>query len=323
MEQQDKVALLASLRQAVTAGLISTDEVMAALGASPSPVPVVEPAQQSISRISAVQLIQYIGGFIVLLGIGTFTATFWEDIGSVERVLIAFGGALVTYILGLTLMARDTVSHSGVAFQVIAGCLFPFGFAVVFQESFGLNLTAELLATISGVLLVGYALTYLRVRHMIFTLFMLAHSITFLYAGVYSLLPNPSIEFMAHLTLLVGAAGIYVGSTFRGTLNEPLESIMHFLGSAAMLISPVAVFGSIPVWELLYPFLIAFVLYLALRMKNKRMLIVGVLGIMGYVMYLTGQYFADIVGWPVALIFTGILLIVIGYLTVRYKDKVV
>ncbi len=321
--EQDKGVLLASLRQAVTAGLISTDEVMEALSMSPSPVPTVTPAQQSISRISAVQLIQYIGGFIVLLGVGTFIATFWDDIGSLERVLVAFGGALAAYILGLSLMARDTVSHSGIAFQVIAGCLFPFGFAVVFQEFFGLSLTSELLATISGVLLVGYALTYLRTRHMIFTLFMLAHSITFLYAGVYSLLPNPSIEFIAHLTLLVGAAGIYVGSTFRGTQNEPLESVMYFLGSAAMLISPAAVFGSIPVWELLYPFLIAFVLYLALRLKSKRMLIVGVLGIMGYVVYLTGQYFADIVGWPIALIFTGILLIGIGYVAVRYKDQVV
>ncbi|MBU6310711.1 hypothetical protein KGO06_02125 [Patescibacteria group bacterium] len=324
MEQQDKAAILASIRQAVESGIVRNDEIRTVLQVSSVGTASAGVSEQNtISRVTAVQLIQYIGGFIVLLGIGTFVATFWQDIGSLERVSIAFGGALATYILGLSLMTRDTVSHSGVAFQLIAGSLFPFGFAVVFEELFGLNLTPELLTTISAVLLVGYALTYLRIKHVIFTIFMLLHSITFLYAGVYSILPDLRTEFFAHLTLIVGAAGIYIGSTFRGTLNEPLASLMYFLGSVAMLVSPALVFGSTPIWELLYPFLISFVLYIALLLKSKRILIVSVLSIMWYVMYLTGEYFADIVGWPVALILSGILLIVIGYLAVRYKDKVI
>ncbi|OGG52551.1 hypothetical protein A3H16_00085 [Candidatus Kaiserbacteria bacterium RIFCSPLOWO2_12_FULL_53_8] len=322
--QAIKLQLLGAVRLGLQAGTITKEELAALMGMSAS----TQLSQQTTApleqpeRISVVQLLQYMGGFIVLLGIGAFVATFWEDISPMARVVIAAGGTLLAYVLGVALMRVDTKSQSGVAFHLIAGCLFPFAFYVALNELFMLEMTAETVAVISLVLLVIYAASFAVFRHLIFTFFMLANSISFIYSGIYVLMPDISWEMLAHLTLVIGAIGIFVGYSFRGTENERLSELMYFLGGLAVLISPATVFESTPIWQLVYPFLIAFMLYLAMLLHSKRILMISVLAVMGYVIYLTGKYFADVVGWPIALVATGILLIVIGYVAVKYKEKI-
>jgi hypothetical protein len=124
-----------------------------------------------------------------------------------------------------------------------------------------------------------------------------------------------------HLTFLIGAAGIAIGYSFRDTENAPLSEFMYGLGGLAVLIAPASVFGSVPAWQFLYAFLLGGMFALALFLRSKRILTLSTLALMGYVMYLTGKYFADVVGWPIALIAAGIMLIVIGYLGVRSGSK--
>lgn len=323
-DQPGKEQLLGAIRMGLQTGTISKEELAALTGLSASG----QGAQQAPAalehpdRISVVQMLQYMGGFIVLLGVGAFVATFWEEISPIVRVVIAGGGAILAYGLGVVLMRVDTKSQSGVAFHLIAGCLFPFAFYVTLNELFMLEMTAETIAIVSLALLLVYAASFAVFRHLIFTFFMLANSIALIYSGIYVFLPDISNEMLAHLTLVIGAIGIFIGYSFRGTENERLSELMYFLGGLAVLISPAVVFDSVPVWQLLYPFLIAFMLYLAMLLHSRRILMISVLAVMGYIIYLTEKYFADVVGWPIALITTGILLIVIGYIAVKYKEKI-
>ncbi len=340
--QITKAQILALVRKAIADGTISKPELAEVLSMTPAPAmsptgqaipdlvierepvaaPVAAPKPATGLEISTTQLLQYIGGFIVLLGLGAFVATFWNDLVPVQRVLIALGGTLTAYVLGTALFFADTRSQSGVAFHLIAGCMAPFAAFVTLEEMFTISMEPMTVALVSLTLLLIYAVTYLFLRHLLFTFFMLCASISFLYSTIQVILPDAPIELWAHLTLLIGAAGIGVGRSFRGTHNEPLAEMMYFLGGAAMLIAPATVFGSIPAWELIYPFLLAFTFYLAISLHSKRLLTVSVLALMAYVVYMTGKHFADVVGWPIALIVLGILLIVIGYVALRFRDKV-
>lgn len=322
--QATKQQLLAAIQAGLQSGALTREEIMSVAGIAASSAQGGGAAQplQNPSRISVVQLLQYMGGFIVLLGIGAFVATFWEDITPMMRVLLAAGGALVAYVLGVALMRADTESHSGVAFHLIAGCLFPFAFYVALYELFAVEMTSETVALVSLILLLIYAASFAIFRHLIFTFFMLMWSISLIYSGIFVVMPDISHTMLAHLTLIIGAIGIFIGYSFRGTENERLAELMYFLGGLAVLISPATLFGTVPMWELAYPFLIAFMLYLSMLLHSQRILMISVLAVMGYVVYLTGEYFAEVVGWPIALIMTGILLIVIGYLAVKYKKVI-
>ncbi len=324
-----KEQILALVRSGISDGTLSKDDILNTVGFTSNASTDLNMPQNKVSenslqthKTSTIEMLQYIGGFIVLLGIGTFIATFWDDIDSGTRVLISVGAAILSYVLGTILLKTDQKTQSGVAFHLIAGVIFPFSFYVVLQELFMMNITAGVTATISFFLLLIYAMSFFVFRHIIFTFFMLAYSISFLYSSVYALIPDISIELISYITLVIGAIGIFIGRSFKDTENEPLSELMYFLGSAAILISPAFLFDSTPVWEVVYPFLLASMFYLALLFHSKRILTTSVLALMGYVVYLTIEYFSDVVGWPVALIFSGIALIAIGYVSIKFKSKI-
>jgi len=321
--------ILGLVKSAVNDGLLSKEDVLEAIEFSGNTRDDLHMLQNEMVeaslktyKVSIVELLQYIGGFVVLLGIGIFVAEFWEHIGVGTRVLIAVGAAMLSYILGTILLKTDRKTRSGIVFHLIAGVILPFSFYVVLQELFMINITNGVIATVSFFLLFIYAMSFIVFRHPIFTFFMLVNSILFLYGSIYALVPYVSTELISYTTLVIGAIGLLIGWMFKHTENEPLSGSMYFLGSVAVLISPSFLFGSTPVWELIYPFLLAGMFYLALLLRSKRILVISVLALMGYVVYLTFAYFSNVVGWPIALMFSGIALIAIGYIAIKFKNKI-
>ena len=274
-----------------------------------------------MSAITLSEGLQYTGGLVILTGIGVFVASFWSDLSSGLRVAIALGGAILAFIMGVVLTQYDTKSKSGTAFHIIAGCLLPFGFFVTANELFSINASSGLILFISTVLLMIYGAAYALRPNIIFTVFALAAGISAIFAAIATWLPGlPSDSYM-YIVMGIGLAGLGVGNTFRGTLNEPLADFMYSLGTLAVLSAAYWLFTSEPIWQLLYIPLLGISMMGAVHLKSSRMFSITILSTMGYVVYITGKYFADVVGWPVALIFSGIALIAIGYVAVNYRKQ--
>ena len=61
--------------------------------------------------------------------------------------------------------------------------------------------------------------------------------------------------------------------------------------------------------------------YLGVWLRSRALNFGGAAAILAYTGYFTGQHFADSVGWPVALMVTGLLMIGIGALALRIDRK--
>ncbi len=61
--------------------------------------------------------------------------------------------------------------------------------------------------------------------------------------------------------------------------------------------------------ELSYLGLNAYVIYLSILLASRIVLLVSVLGLMGWLGWYTDQYLADVMGWPIALIVLGFIMI--------------
>ena len=59
------------------------------------------------------------------------------------------------------------------------------------------------------------------------------------------------------------------------------------------------------------------VVFLSAWVKSRGLLAVGTVAILGYVGYYTSENFSDVVGWPIALMLFGLLLI--GLSTVAFR----
>ena len=55
--------------------------------------------------------------------------------------------------------------------------------------------------------------------------------------------------------------------------------------------------------------------------KSRTLLFVGTVAILGYVGYYTAEHFSDVVGWPIALILFGLMLLGLSAVAFRINRK--
>jgi hypothetical protein len=59
--------------------------------------------------------------------------------------------------------------------------------------------------------------------------------------------------------------------------------------------------------------------YASVHVKSKALLTFGSLFLGAYLVKITSEYFSDSLGWPLALVIAGLLLMAVGYVTLRLK----
>ena len=69
------------------------------------------------------------------------------------------------------------------------------------------------------------------------------------------------------------------------------------------------------------PSLAGAIVYLSTIFKSRTLLATGCLGLLVYVGKVTGDRFADSIGWPLALILLGILMMALGAFAVRLHRR--
>ena len=61
--------------------------------------------------------------------------------------------------------------------------------------------------------------------------------------------------------------------------------------------------------------------FLSTWVKSRGLLLVGTVAILGYIGYYTAEHFTDVIGWPIALILFGLLLIGLSAVAFRINRK--
>jgi hypothetical protein len=75
------------------------------------------------------------------------------------------------------------------------------------------------------------------------------------------------------------------------------------------------------VWDALYVPVIFAVLFLSVYLKSQAFLRVGSAFLMFYIIKISSKYFTDSLGWPLALVLAGFLLIGVGYFAHYLSNK--
>ena len=319
----DKVTLLDAVRSLAASGELTEAEVVAAVREAAG-TPEVEVAERS-RRYSRV--LYFIGGGVIFIGIVAFIAQVWNDLGPVMHVVVTLGAGLAAFTSGILLSRHGRLGAAGPAFFLVAALVLPLGLAVALDEA---GLDPEKLGPQSLMALVLLA-SFLAVYRLFRTPSLLVYAIAygtwaFFAITAFMVGPDPRFAdetFFEYRILAVGLAFMVLGWAFSGTERDGLTGPLYAFGSAAFLGSALALGGWKPsqnvFWELAFPGLAFIVLYLSVALKSKALLTFGSLGLGAYLAKITGEYFSDSMGWPLALILLGFLLMGVGYLTFRLK----
>ncbi len=249
-------------------------------------------------------LLAYTGGTFIFAGMGLLVSMIWPDIGSAQRVIITLGSGMIAFVLGIT-------AHRDVRFQkgatplfLVAAFLQPTGMFVFLDEYVPKTGHPELAALIVfGVMTLQQGLAFAQLRRASLAFLTMLFWLAFIATSMVWLEVNEDLT-----AITVGLSALFLShyAAMRG--YHAITPFWYFIGGGTLLGGVFTAVVGGPA-ELLYLGVNGFLVYLAIRLASRAMLVVGVVGLIGYLSYFTYEYFANVIGWPVAMIVMGLVMI--------------
>ena len=287
-------------------------------------------------KSTSAQIFYYIGGIVVLLGVGILVGEHWKELSVWGKLLATLGIAFASYIAGVIINQKTPYKKLADTFFCLSALLSPLGFYIAFQQA-GIRFSDPSLSSlVSCVLLAAYLASYFLYRRSLFVIFSVIFGTWFFYSFTAFLATGTSYMLIRHVaeykSLAIGlsylAFGYYFSKVQENLHHNSLSVLtpwLYSLGSLATLLSTLFLTGWQPnqsiVWEIVYPFILFGFMYASTKLKSKSFLIFGSIFMVAYLWKLTFEYFKNSLGWPLTFIIGGFVIIGIGFLSFRLNKK--
>ena len=328
----DKKQIISLLETQLAAGTITRDDLSALANGEAMPVVSTVSAPYTTSTPTAavpqkqegnhskyvVYALYAIGAVTALAGITILIAQNWEQIGFLGRVLVTAGIAFISYAIALLLGKHEHRVIAQVLFAISAG-LAPLG-VYVFLEEMRVDFTLETQMLIAGMLAVIYGAALLVSKRPLLVLVTTAFATWLYWAYVFQILTNAASfeeEMLKWASIVSGVAYICIGYGYRAlsTIEDSVDkrAVVGFLytfGTLAVL-GGASMLGG--VFDFAFIGLLFVTFYASVFLRSRNMLGLSAIFLITHLIKLTGLYFVGSLGWPVALIGIGFLVIGVGY----------
>jgi hypothetical protein len=257
-------------------------------------------------------LLGYTGGTFVFAGIGLLVSMIWDDIGAGQRVVITLGSGIVAFAIGM-LCHRDARYEKAVTpLFLVAAAMQPTGLFVFLDEFVPKTGDPALAALIVfGAIAVQQALAFSQLGRASLLFITLIFWLAFL---------GTSLEWLDvegnYIAIIVGLSALFLThwAGLRG--YHVVTPFWYFIGGGIFLGGTFAAVEGGPL-EIAYLGINGFFVFLSIRLASRSLLFVSVAGLIGYLSYFTYEYFADAIGWPIALIVMGLIMIGVSAYALR------
>ncbi len=285
--------------------------------------------QTHSGSIGIAEIMYYIGGAVVFLGIIILVLEHWSELSFPARLLITLGGSIAAYIVGVLFGTQQKLEGPSNSFFLISALVLPMGLYVVFQNA-GYNIgDSSTQSILSAILFAVFIASYTVYRREVFALFSIVFGTLLFYTYTnYLVGQNPyfdSTSFFEYRTLLSGLCYLLLGYAFKQGKLESLTGALFSFGVLGFLGAALALGGfepnQNPFWELVYPLFVFGFLYGSVYPKSKSLLTFSTIFLMAYILKITSEYFTQGFGWPLALVIAGLAMIGVGYLSVTLNKK--
>lgn len=321
----NKEELFQELERGISTGEISQGELMNRLNIASNISVDTKTSPKDSTNFSMTKILYVLGVAIVVVGIVIFVYQIWDDIGSFARISVTLGlGLLFTVIGSVLLKTKPENKTIGPVFHTIGGLLIPGGAMVALSELNVDMISVWPIAITFGAIFVFYLLLNFVHRSAVLTFFTIANGTAFIYLLVEAITDGPFYRYedlYAYLTMVTGASYLLLAHSFRSGWNKILIGILCFFGSAGFLGAAFSrVFDSVP-WQMVYFLIVIGGLFLSAYMRSRAILVVSTCFLLAHVSYITGEYFADSMGWPISLVILGFIFIGLGYISININKK--
>lgn len=304
-EQLDEIVRLARAHD------IAIDEIRQALADGPSDAPGDSEGKGSILT----RALAYLGGTFVFAGLGVFIAMHWDSMNFAARVVITLGVGIAAFLMALIALRDERYDKAAAPLFLIAALLQPAGLLVIFEEfSTGRNSDIAGLIT-SGIMATQQLLTFVATRRttLLFT------GISFVAAFVLILFDMVDIDY-EFTALVLGGSLLSLTVVVDQTRHKAITPFWYFVAAMWFLFGCFSLLeGSVV--EVLFLAIAVVIVYLSTIVRSRVLLFVGTVALLAYVGYFSNRRFVDSIGWPLALVLFGLLLIGLSAAALRINRR--
>lgn len=322
-----KSELLDGIRKLAREGQLSREELLAAHqeGLAAREIPAA-PDREAASRFSLAEILYFLGGGIVVFGIAIYLGQNWALLNAIAKIAVTLGSGIAAYITAVVLITDERTEKISSAFFLIAALVMPIGMYVTLSVA-ELDIGAGWMSCIAALLLAIYLMSYFLFRKNVLLLFSVFFATCFFFScASFALEVGPvwaGLQFYEKLWLIAGMSYILLAYSFEQGPRAPLSGFLYGAGIFVFLGGALLLTGWRPaqnrLWEAIFPFLAFGAMYLSVVLRSQKFLIFGTLYLMLYLLKITAEYFSNSLGWPLALVIGGLLLVAAGAVAIHLK----
>jgi uncharacterized membrane protein len=309
---RSKQEALSEIAALVAEAGLSQSDLLSLLPKPSSPNAESEDSPSLLQRVMV-----YIGGLFIFTGVCVYIGIVWEDLPSLARVIVTFGTGLVAFFLGLISLEDPRYSKASTPLFLIAAFLQPVGLFVLLDKYFPSSHDAVKAAlVVFGFMTVQQFVAFVsrnRSSLLFFSLF-------FFYLFLSALVEKADIE-PPDSVMLLGLSGLYVSYGLTKTIHHAVAPFFFFFAGISVAAASFDYFEDSALDVLLIG-VSGGLIALSVFAKSRTLLTVGIISLLAFLGYFTDEYFKDIVGWPIALIILGFLMIGISVFAVKIGRKI-
>ena len=325
MEKQD---LLQQIKSAALSGELSRQELLDAYDSTKPKISETKTGQ----RTSFSESIQYLGSGIVFIGIALLVGNNWQTLSFAVKILATLGAALVAFIIAAMLLRQEKTRRLGYAFSLISILVMPVGIYAVF-DALHLSLRNNGQAILFELILLAIyipARYAVKLRLYIVPITFFSTALFFSLAGsvIGPVAGTSTVNFAAYRFLISGLSYILLGYYYTTKTDRIFAALFHVFGiffvlTAALVLSGFSIEKTAiqAFWEFFFPILGLASMYFGVFVQQKKVLILSALFLMAYVLKISSEYFSGSLGWPLAVVIAGLVMIAVGYFSVYLNRK--
>ena len=258
-----------------------------------------------------VHVLGVLGGTFVFAGVGVFIALQWSELNAAARVLVTLGSGLIAFVLALLGTRDRRFDKAATPLFLAAAVLEPGGMIVAFEE-FGSGGDWRLASLVtSGAMAAQFALTFGVLGRSALLFLTILFGTAFFWTALDLMDADSAVISVVLGTSMLLAA---VGADRSG--RSEITPFWYFAGATAFLYGFFDMVERTPL-EITFLVVAAAFVYGSVLLHSRTLLAVGTIAILAYTAYFTGEHFVDSVGWPLALVAFGLVLIGLSALAVR------
>ena len=262
-------------------------------------------------RTVLVRVLGYLGGTFVFAGIGVFIALQWEWMNAAARIIVTLGSGISALTLALLAVRDVRFEKAATPLFLTAAVTEPTGMLVAFNELGRGNDWRWAGVITAGTMALQFMAVFRPVNRATPLFFSILFTVLFWWTAL------DLLGARGHVAALVLGTSLLAASIgIDRTVHRVITPVWYLLGSALFLYGLFDIVEGTPA-EIVFVAAAAGLVYLSVVVHSRTVLFVATAGLLAYTAWFTGEHFADSLGWPLALVMLGLLMMAMSALAFR------